>query len=279
MAPNAGARTTAERIRPGDVDSLLASSADLVETDRRDRADQREAGREGKHQRQQVIAERQPCQEQARDGIDDAQEHHVRAVRREVADTFGQDVFQIGQVDAADPRERGVPGGAVAGRDPRVPRPGWPSSADPRSTRPDCECDRYWPCSLSPELVRESWADAYRLLVANDAKPTRRRGLRPHRATESCPIMNGAPRGIVRQPTDTPVSEHGSVNAKRPAPRWRSEGSGKFAGISAIRRTDRRGRALSSAGKRAVTGTSGEPPPGTAANRLSRGARADITCA
>ena len=95
-----------ERIRPGDVDSLLASSADLVETDRRDRANQREAGREGKHQRQQVIAERQRCQEQARDGIDDAQEHHVRAVRREVADTFGQDVFQIGQVDAADPRER-----------------------------------------------------------------------------------------------------------------------------------------------------------------------------
>jgi hypothetical protein len=50
------------------------------------------------------MAERQRCQKQARDGVDDAQEHHVRAVRREVAETFGQNVLEVGQVDPADGR-------------------------------------------------------------------------------------------------------------------------------------------------------------------------------
>jgi SAM-dependent methyltransferase len=47
----------AERIRPSNIDALLAPSAYFIETHRRDWADQREARCEREHKRQHVIAE------------------------------------------------------------------------------------------------------------------------------------------------------------------------------------------------------------------------------
>ena len=70
----------AESVRPADVVALLAPPAHLVEADRRDRSDQREAGREREDQRQHLVAEREARQDQADQRINDAKEDDVGPV-------------------------------------------------------------------------------------------------------------------------------------------------------------------------------------------------------
>ena len=86
---------------------LLWLAAHFIEADRRDRADQGESRREREQQRQQLVVEGEAREHQARDGIDDAEKEHVRPARREVVDSAGERVLEVGKSDAAD---GGAPG-------------------------------------------------------------------------------------------------------------------------------------------------------------------------
>src|SRR5262249_35681760 len=64
-----------EGVLPGNVQTLLAAPAQLVETDRRERADHGETGRQRKQERQQGVAQDRPRQDQSDDRIDQTQEY------------------------------------------------------------------------------------------------------------------------------------------------------------------------------------------------------------
>ena len=88
--------------------ALLAPPAHLVEPDRGKRADQREARGQREEQRHHVVAEDQPPQHQAEDGVDDAEEDDIGAVGGEIVEPFGERLPQVAQPDAPDRRRRGL---------------------------------------------------------------------------------------------------------------------------------------------------------------------------
>ena len=101
--PAEGRRTDhAERVGPGRVGPHLAPPAHLIQPHRRQRPDERKAGRKGEQQRQHVVAGCEARQDHADDGIGDAQEHHVGPVGPEVLDPLAQGVQQVGHPDPAD---------------------------------------------------------------------------------------------------------------------------------------------------------------------------------
>src|SRR3546814_16057909 len=59
-------------------------------------------------QRQHVIAECQPRQDETGDRIDDAEEDDVGPIRREVAEASGQDGPEVGDGNVADRRDRRI---------------------------------------------------------------------------------------------------------------------------------------------------------------------------
>ena len=91
-----------ERVPPRHVQAELAPPAHLVQADRRERADQREAGRERKQQRQHVVAEHQARQHEADHRIDQAEKHRVARHREEIVEAARERVLQVGQSDFAD---------------------------------------------------------------------------------------------------------------------------------------------------------------------------------
>ena len=93
-----------EGVLPRHGQTLLAAPAQFVKPERRKRADQRKAGGERKQQRQEVVAQGQPSQDHADDGIDQAQEHGVGRHRQEIGDAPFERVPEVGQTDLADCR-------------------------------------------------------------------------------------------------------------------------------------------------------------------------------
>ena len=71
---------------------------------RGERADQREAGRERKQQRQHVVAEHQAREHEADHRIDQAEKHRVARHREEIVEAARERVLQIRESDFADLR-------------------------------------------------------------------------------------------------------------------------------------------------------------------------------
>jgi len=89
---------------PGNVETLLAAPAQLVKSDGRERADQRETGGERKQERQEGITQDRPRQDQTDDGIDQAQKHRVGRYGGKIGEPACQRVFEVRQADAAHRR-------------------------------------------------------------------------------------------------------------------------------------------------------------------------------
>ena len=130
MAPNAGVARTPNASRPIYLRTLLASPAHLVEADRGDRAEKREAGGQWEQERHEIVVEEEQCQDEAYQRIDHAQEDDVSPVGPEIRNALGQDILEVGYLDPADRRERGGWG------------PSWRVRAWP-------VCPRAWPAVLS----------------------------------------------------------------------------------------------------------------------------------
>ncbi len=88
---------------PRGVQAGLPPPADLVESDRGERADQREAGDQREEQRQGVGAGRPGSQHDADNGIDHAQEHDVRRLHHEIVDAAPQRVEEVRNADLPEP--------------------------------------------------------------------------------------------------------------------------------------------------------------------------------
>jgi len=101
-----------ERMRPIGFEFLLAAARELVEPERRKRADQRETGRQRKQQRQHVIADRDSPEDQASERIDQTEEHRVARHRRQVGVALAQSVQEIRGSYLADDRTRRTNAGA-----------------------------------------------------------------------------------------------------------------------------------------------------------------------
>src|SRR5215510_4243930 len=80
--------------------------AQFIEAECGDWSDQSEAARQGIEQGQDRVAERQPRQKKADDGINYAEEHGVGRHRVEIVDAFGQRFLQVRNADATDDRLR-----------------------------------------------------------------------------------------------------------------------------------------------------------------------------
>ena len=91
-----------ESVARGTVEAGFAAAAQLIETDRGERTDQRKAGGNRERQRQHGIAQRHSDQSDAEQRIDDAEEDRVTGHRDKVVDAARQRIEQIGRCDAAD---------------------------------------------------------------------------------------------------------------------------------------------------------------------------------
>src|SRR5262249_61264730 len=91
---------------PGNVQALLAAPAQLVETDRRERADQGETGGERKQERQQGVAQDRPRQDQTDDGVDQAQEYGMARDGGKNGPAARERRFEIRKTHLADFRTR-----------------------------------------------------------------------------------------------------------------------------------------------------------------------------
>ena len=95
----------AEGIAPADRRTLLAAPAHLVEADRGNRTEQREARNQREQQRNEIVVERRPSEDQTGQRVDQAQEDHVATAGGEVLPALGQRVAQIRDVDLAHDRQ------------------------------------------------------------------------------------------------------------------------------------------------------------------------------
>ena len=91
-----------ESVARGTVETGFAAAAQLIETDRGERTDQRKAGGNRERQRQHGIAQRHCDQSDAEQRIDDAEEDGVTRHRDKVVDAARQRIEQIGRREAAD---------------------------------------------------------------------------------------------------------------------------------------------------------------------------------
>ena len=91
-----------ERIDRRDLEAGLAPPAQLIETERGKRPDQREACRGREQQRHEGVAQRQGGRQNADRRIDHAQEHGVARHGAEVVPALLQRVGEIGRRNAAD---------------------------------------------------------------------------------------------------------------------------------------------------------------------------------
>ena len=89
-----------QAVRGGGFQPCLAPPAQLVDSDRRDWANQREAARQRIKQRQDFIAKDQPRQHKADQRINDAQEYGMRRHRVEIIKALGQGVPEVGNAYA-----------------------------------------------------------------------------------------------------------------------------------------------------------------------------------
>src|SRR5439155_13949485 len=78
----------------------------FVHADRREWPDQRKAGGQRKQQRQHVVAESQPRQDEADQRVDDAEKDDVCAEGGEIFDPLDQGIPDLGDPDAAHRRGR-----------------------------------------------------------------------------------------------------------------------------------------------------------------------------
>ena len=91
-----------EGVARGTVEARFAAPAQLIETDRGERTDQRKARGNRERQRQHGIAQRHSDQSDAEQRIDDAEKDGVARHRDKVVDAARQRIEQIGRCDAAD---------------------------------------------------------------------------------------------------------------------------------------------------------------------------------
>src|SRR5438874_7353922 len=90
----------------GDIETLLATSAQLVQADRGQGADQGESSDERQDQRQQVIFEHESEKKETHDRIYYDKENCEGWHGHEVVETLGQSVSQVRRTDPADTRVR-----------------------------------------------------------------------------------------------------------------------------------------------------------------------------
>ena len=108
IAPKAGVASTPNASPQLTVGALLAAPAHLVQAHRRDGADEREAGGQGKQERHDVVVEHGPSQHETGQRVDDAQEDHIAPAGREVVQALGEDVAEIGHGDPTNRRQVAV---------------------------------------------------------------------------------------------------------------------------------------------------------------------------
>src|SRR5271165_5106660 len=85
----------AECVRPTDIQPLLSPPAHFVEPDRRERANQREAGGQREQKRQHLVTKRQSRQDETEDGIDGAQKDDVGSIFSQLNETCANNVPKI----------------------------------------------------------------------------------------------------------------------------------------------------------------------------------------
>ncbi len=83
--------------------ALFALPAQLVETERRQRSDQRKARDQRIEQRHQALTEGHGRRQQPDHRVDEAKEHGVSWHRPEIVDAAGQCVANVRQFDVTDP--------------------------------------------------------------------------------------------------------------------------------------------------------------------------------
>src|SRR5260221_4846846 len=99
---------------PAGIEFLLpaqtqfALSAHFIETDRREWSDQGEAGSQWEEQRQQLVMKGHSGENQAGNGIDDAEKDDIGPIGGKIFETFKDDLLEIGDVDPADRRWSGM---------------------------------------------------------------------------------------------------------------------------------------------------------------------------
>ena len=108
ISPSAGARSTPKASAKGDLGAQLAPPAHLVEADCRERADKGEARGEREQQRQHLVAEGEPRQDEADHRIDQPEEDDIGAEGGEVAEPTREHFLEIRDPDTGDRRRWGV---------------------------------------------------------------------------------------------------------------------------------------------------------------------------
>ncbi len=108
-------------VLPGRIQSQLAAPAQIVERDGRKRPEQCGSCEQGIDERQHLVAERQPEQDDAEDGVDHAEKQCVARHRLEVFDALPERIIEVGDADRTDcrltwsPYRRGRPPQVDAG--------------------------------------------------------------------------------------------------------------------------------------------------------------------
>src|SRR5215470_17258783 len=90
---------------PRCVQTKFATPAQLVETDRSEGADEREASCKWKKIRSEVVFEGHSAKDNSEDGIDQAYENHMRWHCPEIVQPFDQRVLEVRWTDRANYRQ------------------------------------------------------------------------------------------------------------------------------------------------------------------------------
>ena len=101
-----------EGVGPGGVAALLAAPAQLIEADRGERPDQREAGGHGIEQREDVVSECRPRDEHAGNRVYQADKDGMGGHRPEVVEALLERLDEIARCDRAHARQAVRVGGA-----------------------------------------------------------------------------------------------------------------------------------------------------------------------
>ena len=97
-----------DRIRPADVESLLAASAHFVKADGGEGTDERKSRSQRKDDRQHVEPESHARKHETHNGVHRAEEHDVAPIGAEIVEALRDHLPDIGHRDLADGGSGGV---------------------------------------------------------------------------------------------------------------------------------------------------------------------------